>query len=67
MAKEYLIDYQKMAADAIALELAEKDFVDFLRLEFINLGYDEDIVKCLEEQNLECCSGVYVKRRKRKG
>lgn len=51
LAKEYLIDYQKMAADAIALELTEKDFVDFLRLEFINLGYDEDIVKCLEEQN----------------
>lgn len=51
LAKEYLIDYQKMAADAIALELTEKDFVDFLRLEFINLGYDEDIVKRLQEQN----------------
>ena len=51
LAKEYLIDYQKMAADAIALELTEKDFVDFLRLEFINLGYDEDIVERLQEQN----------------
>ena len=30
---------------------SEKDFVDFLRLEFINLGYDEDIVKRLQEKN----------------
>ena len=51
LAKEYLADYQKRAANAIALELTEKDFVDFLRLEFINLGYDEDIVKRLQEQN----------------
>ena len=51
LAKEYLADYQKRAADAIAIELAEKDFVDFLRLEFINLGYDEGIVKQLREQN----------------
>lgn len=51
MAKEYLTDYQKRTADAIAMELTEKDFVDFLRLEFINLGYDEDIVKRLQEQN----------------
>lgn len=51
LAKEYLADYQKRAADAIALELTEKDFVDFLRLEFINLGYDEGIVKRLREQN----------------
>ena len=41
----------KAAWYAIALELTEKDFVDFLRLEFINLGYDEDIVKRLQEQN----------------
>ena len=45
------IDYKNRIADAIALELTEKDFVDFLRLEFINLGYDEDIVKRLQEQN----------------
>ena len=51
LAKEYLADYQKMAANAIALELTEKDFVDFLRLEFINLGYDEGIVKRLRAQN----------------
>lgn len=51
LAKEYLIDYKNRIADAIALELTEKDFVDFLRLEFINLGYDEDIVKRLQEQN----------------
>lgn len=51
LAKEYLADYQKRAADAIALELTEKDFVDFLKLEFINLGYDEGIVKRLREQN----------------
>lgn len=51
MAKEYLIDYQKMAADAIALELTEKDFVDFLKLEFISLEYDEGIVKRLQEKN----------------
>lgn len=50
-AKEYLADYQKRAADAIAMELTEKDFVDFLRLEFINLGYDESIVKRLQEKN----------------
>ena len=51
LAKEYLADYQKRAADAIALELTEKDFVDFLKLGFISLGYDEDIVKRLQEQN----------------
>ena len=51
MAKEYLTDYQKRTADAIAMELTEKDFVDFLRLEFINLGYDESIVKRLQEKN----------------
>lgn len=51
LSKEYLIDYKNRIADAIALELTEKDFVDFLRLEFINLGYDEDIVKRLQEQN----------------
>ena len=51
LAKEYLIDYQKMAADAIALELTEKDFVDFLKLEFISLEYDEGIVKRLQEKN----------------
>lgn len=50
-AKDYLSNYQKRAAEAIALELTEKDFVDFLRLEFINLGYDEGIVKRLREQN----------------
>ena len=50
-AKEYLTDYQKRVADAIALELTEKDFVDFLKLEFINLGYDEGIMKRLREQN----------------
>lgn len=50
-AKEYLADYQKRVAGAIALELTEKDFVDFLRLDFINLGYDEDIAKQLREQN----------------
>lgn len=50
-AKEYLSNYQKRAAKAIAMELTEKDFVDFLRLEFINLGYDEGIVKRLREQN----------------
>jgi len=40
-----------MAADAIALELTEKDFVDFLKLEFISLEYDEGIVKRLQEKN----------------
>ena len=50
-AKEYLTDYQKRVADAIALELTEKDFVNFLKLGFISLGYDEDIVKRLQEQN----------------
>ena len=50
-AKEYLTDYQKSVADAIALELTEKDFVDFLKLRFISLGYDEGIVKRLQEQN----------------
>lgn len=66
LAKEYLIDYQKMAADAIALELAEKDFVDFLRLEFINLGYDEDIVKCLEEQNWNVALAYMLNEEKEK-
>lgn len=51
MSKEYLIDYKNRIADAIAMELTEKDFVDFLRLEFINLGYDESIVKRLQEKN----------------
>ena len=50
-AKEYLTDYQKRVADAITLELIEKDFVNFLKLGFISLGYDEDIVKRLQEQN----------------
>lgn len=50
-AKRYLADYQKRAAGAIAMELTEKGFVDFLRLDFINLGYDEDIAKQLREQN----------------
>lgn len=51
LAKEYLSDYQKRTAEAIAMELTEKDFVDFLRLDFINLGYDKGIVKRLQEQN----------------
>lgn len=50
-AKKYLSDYQKRMAEAIAMELTEKDFVDFLRLDFINLGYDKGIVKRLQEQN----------------
>lgn len=50
-AKEYLSDYQKRTAEAIAMELTEKDFVDFLRLDFINLGYDKGIVKRLQEQD----------------
>lgn len=49
--KKYLSDYQKRTAEAIAMELTEKDFVDFLRLDFINLGYDKGIVKRLQEQN----------------
>ena len=51
VAKEYLIDYQKRSAEAIAVELTEKDFVDFMKLEFIHLGYDEDILNRLREQN----------------
>ena len=51
LAKEYLTDYQKRVAEAIIMELTEKDFVDFLKLGFIGLGYDEDIVKRLREQN----------------
>lgn len=50
-AKKNLSDYQKRTAEAIAMELTEKDFVDFLRLDFINLGYDKGIVKRLQEQN----------------
>ena len=49
--KEFLIDNQKHVAKAIALEMEEKDFVDFVKLDFINLQYDADIVECLEEQN----------------
>ena len=66
LAKEYLIDYQKMAADAIALELTEKDFVDFLRLEFINLVYDEDIVKRLQEQNWTAALAYMLNEEKEK-
>lgn len=66
LAKEYLIDYQKMAADAIALELTEKDFVDFLSLEFINLGYDEDIVKRLQEQNWTAALAYMLNEEKEK-
>lgn len=66
LAKEYLIDYQKMAADAIALELTEKDFVDFLRLEFINLRYDEDIVKRLQEQNWTAALAYMLNEEKEK-
>lgn len=66
LAKEYLIDYQKMAADAIALELTEKNFVDFLRLEFINLGYDEDIVKRLQEQNWTAALAYMLNEEKEK-
>ena len=64
MAKEYLADYQKRAADAIALELTEKDFVDFLRLEFINLGYDEGIVKRLREQNWNIALAYMLEERR---
>ena len=42
--KEFLIDNQKHVAKAIALEMEEKDFVDFVKLDFINLQYDADIV-----------------------
>ena len=66
LAKEYLIDYQKMAADAIALELTEKDFVDFLRLEFINLGYDESIVKRLQEKNWTAALAYMLNEEKEK-
>ena len=64
MAKEYLANYQKRAADAIALELTEKDFVDFLRLEFINLGYDEGIVKRLREQNWNIALAYMLEERR---
>ena len=50
-AKEFLLDNQKHVAKAIILEMEEKDFADFVKLDFINLKYDEDIVKCLEERN----------------
>lgn len=50
-AKEFLIDEQKHVAKAIIREMEEKDFADFVKLDFINLKYDADIVKCLEEQN----------------
>ena len=43
-----------------------KDFVDFLRLEFINLGYDEDIVKCLEEQNWNVALAYMLNEEKEK-
>ena len=49
--KEFLADRQKYVAKAIALEMEEKDFIDFVKLDFINLKYDADIVKCLEKQN----------------
>ena len=38
LAKEYLTDYQKRTADAIAMELTEKDFVDFLRIGIYQSG-----------------------------
>ena len=63
-AKEYLTDYQKRVADAIAMELTEKDFVDFLRLEFINLGYNEDIVKRLQEQNWNVALAYMLEERR---
>ena len=50
-AKEFLLDNQKHVAKAIILEMEEKDFADFVKFDFINLKYDEDIVKCLEERN----------------
>lgn len=49
--KEFLADRQKYVAKAIIREMEEKDFADFVKLDFINLKYDADIVKCLEEQN----------------
>ena len=64
LAKEYLADYQKRAADAIALELTEKDFVDFLKLGFISLGYDEDIVKRLQEQNWNVALAYMLEERR---
>ena len=63
-AKEYLTDYQKRVADAIALELTEKDFVDFLKLRFISLGYDEDIVKRLQEQNWNVALAYMLEERR---
>lgn len=63
-AKEYLTDYKKRVADAIALELTEKDFVDFLKLGFISLGYDEDIVKRLQEQNWNVALAYMLEERR---
>ena len=47
-----------------ALELTEKDFVDFLKLGFISLGYDEDIVKRLQEQNWNVALAYMLEERR---
>ena len=53
-------------AKAIALEMEEKDFIDFVKLDFINLKYDADIVKCLEKQNWNVALAYMLNEEKEK-
>lgn len=62
--KEFLLDNQKHVAKAIILEMEEKDFADFVKFDFINLKYDEDIVKCLEERNWTAALAYMLKEGK---
>ena len=65
-AKEFLLDNQKHVAKAIILEMEEKDFIDFVKLDFINLKYDADIVKCLEKQNWNVALAYMLNEEKEK-
>ena len=62
--KEFLLDNQKHVAKAIILEMEEKDFADFVKFDFINLKYDEDIVKCVEERNWTAALAYMLKEGK---
>ena len=50
-AKEFLEKEQYRVAAAIIEEMDEKDFVDFVKLRYINLEYDSCIMKRLQEKN----------------
>lgn len=65
-AKEFLEKEQYRVAAAIIEEMDEKDFVDFVKLRYINLEYDSCIMKRLQEKNWNIALAYMLEEGKRR-